>query len=203
MMFQKSAWMKNDTSEYWQQRYLATDTPWDIGGVSPALKRFIDGLSDSSIRILIPGAGRAYEAAYLHAKGFDQTFVCDWAPQAFEQLVQTAPDFPEPHMLVADFFSLDLKVDLILEQTFFCAIHPRQRAQYVQKVHDLLTDGGWIAGLLFDCTFDKEGPPFGGDREEYTSLFSELFSLVELESAVDSIRPRAGRELFFRFQKRG
>lgn len=191
----------NDNPEYWQEKYLTTDTPWDIGGVSPPLKRFIDGLEDTGIRILIPGAGRAYEAAYLHEKGFNQVYVCDWAPQAFGQLAQTAPDFPKSHMLVADFFTLDLKVDLILEQTFFCAIHPGLREQYVKKAYELLTDDGWITGLLFDCTFEKDGPPYGGDKQEYATLFSNLFSLTMLETSLDSIRPRAGRELFFRFQK--
>ena len=43
---------------------------------------------------------------------------------------------------------------LILEQTFFCAITPSLRLNYVMKVYRLVTDGGSLVGLLFNRTFD-------------------------------------------------
>ena len=87
------------TADYWNQRYLTENTPWDLGDVSPAIKHFMDRWTDRQARILIPGAGRAYEAVYLHQQGFTNVFVCDWAPEAFHHLQDQAPDFPKDHQI--------------------------------------------------------------------------------------------------------
>ncbi|NUO02599.1 MAG: SAM-dependent methyltransferase [Saprospiraceae bacterium] len=187
---------------YWENHYRGEDTPWDIGSVSPALKAYIDGIQDKNLRILIPGAGSAHEAIYLHRAGFTRVFVCDWAPSAFQYLRKEAPDFPEGHLLVADFFKLELEVDLILEQTFFCAIQPELRKAYALKTAELLAAGGKLAGLLFAFPFDAEGPPFGGTRDEYEHLFAPHFQMLHLAISNLSIKPRAGRELFIELLKR-
>jgi len=181
---------------YWQHRYLEGNTPWDIGYASPPLKDFIDELEDLNCRILIPGAGRAYEAVYLHWKGFKQVFVCDWVDEAFDHLRAEAPDFPVEHLLCADFFELDGAFDLILEQTFFCALSPSLRGSYVSKAANLLCTGGCLAGLLFAQPFEKEGPPFGGMEHEYRLLFSSTFEIIQMEMAKNSILPRSHNELF-------
>ena len=185
---------------FWEKKYQDQNTPWDIGYVSPAIKAYIDSISDKSKAILIPGSGKAHEAVYLHQQGFTNVFVCDWAPSAFEHLKKRAPDFPPDHLLVADFFELDFQVDLIIEQTFFCAINPNLRTQYVQKAQNLLLPSGELAGLLFAQPFPFEGPPFGGTKEEYLALFSPHFNIIEMEIASHSIKPRAGNEFFIRLK---
>ncbi len=190
--------MSNElTAKYWESRYQAQDTPWDIGYSSPPLLHYLQQLEDRDTRILIPGAGHAYEAVWLHQQGFRRVYVCDWAPSAFEYLDAKAPDFPQLHKWAKDFFALDAKVDLILEQTFFCALPPERREDYAQKAADLLTEEGRLAGLLFAQPFEHEGPPFGGTEEEYRRLFATNFELLQMHTAPDSIAPRAGRELFF------
>jgi len=57
-------------SNYWENRYQNQQTGWDIGEISSPLKAYIDQLEDKSIKILIPGAGNAYEAEYLFLNGF-------------------------------------------------------------------------------------------------------------------------------------
>ena len=187
---------------YWTDRYLNQETGWDIGHISPPLQRFIDTLDDQSLRILIPGAGRAYEAVYLHQRGFTNVFVCDWAEIAFKHLKENAPDFPKEHLLIGDFFELDIEVDLVIEQTFFCAIEPALRPRYAKKMSDILAKNGMLAGLFFGIKFPMEGPPFGGTKEEYQAIFSPYFDIVEMETAKDSIKPRLGSELFFRMLKK-
>jgi SAM-dependent methyltransferase len=186
--------------QYWEQRYQIRDTPWDIGSPSPPLRNYTKALEDKDISILIPGAGYAHEAMDLHQRGFTNVFICDWAPSAFIPIKTAFPDFPEQHLLVTDFFELDMCFDLILEQTFFCAINPLQRPNYVKKAADLLGSGGKIAGLLFAQYFDRQGPPFGGTAEEYRALFEPCFHILQLDIAPDSIKPRAERELFFEFE---
>jgi hypothetical protein len=94
------------------------------------------------------------------------------------------------------------KFDLILEQTFFCAIPPSMRVDYVSKMNDVLHSKGKIAGLLFDFPLTQEGPPYGGSKEEYLSLFSEKFTIKTIERAHNSIKPRQNKELFFIFEKK-
>ncbi len=186
---------------YWHERYATNDTPWDIGYASPPLIHYAEQLPKDT-RILIPGAGRAYEAIHLHRAGYTDVYLCDWAEPAFAYLREHAPDFPEAHRLVQDFFQLEPAYDLLLEQTFFCALHPSQRPDYVRKAHELLYPGGRLAGVLFAQPFPFEGPPYGGTAEEYRQLFEPLFSIHQLEIAQASIKPRAGRELFIELERR-
>jgi len=191
-----------DTSaQYWQTKYQFGDTPWDIGYPSPPICNFIQSLPDKNIRILIPGAGRAHEAAFLWQQGFHNICICDWADAAFDTLRQKFPALPEEKYQVADFFELDGMFDLILEQTFFCAIPPQQRQAYAEKCLSLLHPGGRVAGLLFNKHFEKPGPPFGGDIASYRALFSRLFVIREMIPAQNSIAPRLGNELFFVLEK--
>lgn len=181
---------------FWQKKYLENSTGWDLGKVSPPLKTYFDQLSNKDIRILIPGAGNAYEAEYLHKLGFTNVFVVDWAPQAIENLKQRLPDFPSAHLFVEDFFDISLSFDLIVEQTFFCALTPNLRSQYVDKIHDLLEPKGKLVGLLFQIPLNETHPPFGGSKEEYLQLFQEKFTIKTMETAHNSIVPRQANELF-------
>ena len=94
------------------------------------------------------------------------------------------------------------KYDLIIEQTFFCALNPSLRDKYVEKMHELLNPKGKLIGLLFQFPLTEEGPPFGGSENEYIKLFSNNFKIRTLETAYNSIKPREGRELFFIFEKK-
>ena len=70
---------------YWNQRYLASETGWDIGPVSDPIKEFADQLIDKDLKILIPGAGNAWEAEYLYKIGFSNVHVVDISEKAIEQ----------------------------------------------------------------------------------------------------------------------
>ena len=194
--------MTDLNAQYWEGRYQEHHTPWDIGYASPPLMHYIEKLEQKDLRILIPGAGHAYEAISLHQNGFTDVYVCDWAPSAFEVLKEKAPDFPTANLLVQDFFELDIEVDLILEQTFFCALSPELRPDYVTKSAELLAENGKLAGLLFAFPFDNTGPPYGGSKTEYLQLFSTHFEVLQMDVAKDSIKPRASRELFIQLRKK-
>ena len=66
----------------------------------------------------------------------------------------------------------------------------------------LLEERGKLVGLFFDTELTDEGPPFGGDSNEYLQLFSTCFNIKTLEKCHNSIKPRFGRELFFIFEKK-
>jgi thiopurine S-methyltransferase len=194
---------KNDLDKtYWEKRYEEGKIGWNIGYPATPLKTYVDQLDDKSIKILIPGAGHSYEAEYLWNKGFKNVYVLDVALQPLMNLKRRTTDFPQAQLLHLDFFDLNDRFDLILEQTFFCALHPTLRTSYVSKVDQLLKPNGKLAGLLFDFDLTPSGPPFGGDIETYTSLFKDLFEIKLLEPSINSIKERQGKELFFIFEKK-
>lgn len=189
-------------SEYWETRYREKTTGWDIGTISTPIKTYIDQLNDKGLKILIPGGGNSYEAEYLFSKGFRNVYVNDFAEQPLVNLKERAPEIPDSHLLLEDFFNLKVTFELIIEQTFFCALPPEKRPAYVAKVHELLVPQGKLIGVLFSKPFDKEGPPFGGTYNEYVDLFQDKFHIKLLEPCYNSIPPRQGNELFFIFIKK-
>ncbi len=186
---------------FWEERYKNQSTGWDIGTVSEPLKVYIDSLLDPSISILIPGAGNSYEAEYLFQKGFKHVDVIDIAAQPLINLKARVPDFPEENLIQTDFFEWTKTYDLILEQTFFCALDPVLRPAYAKKMSQLLRPKGKLAGVLFDFPLTETGPPFGGSLEEYRNYFEPLFKIKKLEKCYNSILPRTGNELFIIFEK--
>ncbi|WP_291870107.1 methyltransferase domain-containing protein [Maribacter sp.] len=192
----------NLNKEFWENKYRNEDTGWDIGSISTPLKEYISQLNDKDIKILIPGVGKGHEVIYLHEQGFTNVYVIDIAHQPLNHILSSVPNFPKEHLIQDDFFNLQLTdFDLILEQTFFCALDPVLRNKYATTMHHLLKKEGKLAGLLFDFPKTEKGPPFGGCIKEYKNLFSPLFTLKTLEKASNSILPRANRELFFIFEK--
>ncbi|MEW5675175.1 methyltransferase [Flavobacterium enshiense] len=184
---------------YWENRYLTNETGWDVGTITTPLKAYIDQLEDKTLKILIPGAGNGYEIDYLLEKGFSNVFVIDLAEAPLKNIRKRNPDLPKENLIQKDFFELEDSFDLIIEQTFFCALNTELRKNYASKTHSLLKPKGKIFGLLFNFPLTEVGPPFGGSKEEYQNLFSELFIIKTLETAYNSIKPRSEKELFFIF----
>ena len=187
--------------KYWENRYKKEETAWDTGIITTPLKEYIDQIENKDLKIIIPGAGNGYEFDYLVTNGFKNVTVIDIAEQPILNLKKRNPKFIE-NFIQADFFDLNEKFDLVLEQTFFCALNPEQRHKYITKMHSILNKNGKIAGLLFDFPLTEVGPPFGGSEHEYLALFSEKFNIKILEKAYNSIKARKDKELFFIFEKK-
>jgi SAM-dependent methyltransferase len=186
---------KNLNESFWNNHYLERTTGWDLKQVSPPLKEFINQLTDKNLRILIPGCGNSYEAAYLLEKGFTDITIIDIAPALVESLKNKFSNDSRITIVLQDFFDHEGTYDLVLEQTFFCAIDPSLRPQYIVKMSQLLKKGGKLAGLLFNRDFE-DGPPFGGSKKEYLALFSPDFNIKIAETAYNSFEKRKGSELF-------
>lgn len=183
-------------ADYWSNRYSTDDFPWDIGYVATPLKEYFDQLTNKELKILIPGAGNSYEAEYLFKNGFKNVFVLDFAQLPLDNIKKRIPDFPSENLICQDFFSHNGKYDLIIEQTFFCALNPSLRTKYVQKMKDLLLPDGKLVGLLFNDPLNTDKPPFGGNMEEYKAIFESIFRFKTFEIAKNSVPARQGRELF-------
>ena len=194
--------MKNKLNKkYWEDRYINHSTGWNIGYASTPLKTYIDQLEDKTIKILIPGAGNGYEAEYLWKNGFNNVYLVDIAKKPLENFKKRVADFPTKQLLNINFFDLNDQFDLIIEQTFFCALDPKLREKYANHMYNLLKPKGKIVGLLFNFELTLSGPPFGGSVLEYRSIFENKFKIKILESAINSIKERQGKELFFIFER--
>lgn len=188
--------------DYWDNLYNNRQTAWDIGYPSTPLKTYIDQLTDKEMAILVPGCGNGYEVEYLLREGFTNVTAVDISPVLTASLAEKLSRWlgDTLSIITSDFFAIVGQYDLILEQTFFCALPPARRHDYVHQVHRLLKPGGILAGVLFDRDFES-GPPFGGHQAEYESLFAGMLHLRVLAPCYNSIKPRAGSELFIIAEK--
>jgi thiopurine S-methyltransferase len=191
-------------NSFWNLRYQNNQTGWDLGEISNPIKKWFDNQENKKINILIPGAGKGHEVKYGFENGFGNIFYMDLSSCAADLFKEICPLFPKDQILTGDFFSLKkpLFFDVIIEQTFFCAIHPVLRPNYVEKTNEILKENGKIIGLLFNREFDTNGPPFGGTEKEYRGLFNSKFNFKKFENSLLSSLPRKEYEFWIELIKK-
>jgi Thiopurine S-methyltransferase (TPMT). len=187
---------------YWDDRYKNKETGWDIGYPAAAIVSYAEESIAKNASILIPGCGNAHEAKALLDKGFSQITLLDIAPTLVEKVRNKFAGSPRIKIACQDFFQHQGQYDYIIEQTFFCALNPSLRCNYVQQMHTLLKPNGILTGLLFKREFAQQGPPFGGNKAEYQQLFKSRFDILQLKDSTNSIPQRQGNELFFELRKK-
>ena len=193
--------MDEESKEYsredWQDHYDSNDLGWDLGQVAPPFVELWEKGKLSLGKVLVPGCGRGHEVIFLAENGFEVTGI-DFSEGAVTYLGNALKKRNlKGRVLHQDFFSLDDThdgvYDLVIEQTFFCAISPRQRQDYVLKVSRMLKPGGMLVGLFYHT--DKQGgPPYNTTREDIETHFSENFEIQELDKTSLSSEQRKGKE---------
>ena len=186
---------------FWNSKYIHQETGWDLKAPSTPLKEYIDQLENKNSRILIPGCGNAYEADYLLEQGFTTITLIDISEVVVKTIKEKFKNKPAIKVLHQDFFTLEGEFDLILEQTFFCALNPELRPKYSIKMNELLAENGKLVGVLFNRDFGNDTPPYGGNKAEYQTYFNDYFDFKVMENCYNSIPPRAGSELFINLKK--
>ncbi len=190
----------------WEAWYQEGDTPWDLGGPTPVFSRLIREERFAPGKLLIPGAGRGYDAIAFAQAGFAVTTV-DLAPSACAAMRERAKAAGvELEVRQADFFTLNetAAYDLALEYTFYCAIDPGLRTAYRDQMARLLKPGGLLVGLFFPLNrpLAADEPPYGVKRDEVEASFKECFDLVHAEFPAESIKPRRGNEILMIWRRR-
>ncbi len=188
---------------YWSNRYSKQTAAWDTGAITTPLKSYIDQITNKNISILIAGCGNSYEAAYLLQNGFSNVTLIDISTVLCEKLSIVFAEYLQKGLQITcgDFFEHHALYDLVIEQTFFCALDPGLRNRYAAKMHQLLKPGGKLVGVLFNKFFEG-GPPFGGSESEYRKLFQPCFTIDIMEPCYNSIAPRSGIEMFVKMINR-
>jgi SAM-dependent methyltransferase len=193
--------------EFWNQRYIDKNTGWDLGQVAPPFVHLVEARKLAPYSsILIPGAGRSWEAAYLSRHGFDVTCV-DFAPEAIAEARELAKnEGARVRFLEEDLFDLTPEktggvFDYILEQTCFCAIDPDRRPDYVKMAVRMIRPGGEMVGLFY--VHGREGgPPWTTTAEEVRALFRDHFDFLEFAITDLSVESRKGEEILARLRRR-
>ncbi len=167
--------------KFWDERYAAGTTPWDLGGVPSRLSEFL-AAHPSGGRVLIPGCGSGHEVAAFHGAGYQVTAI-DFAPAAVAQARTNLGPELGARVVLGDFFAhpfADAPFDLIYERTFFCAIPPRLRSSYVQRMTQLLKPDGALTGFFF-LGDERDGPPYQLNASDHEALFAGHFQLANDE----------------------
>lgn len=189
-------------ASFWNARWKAGQTGWDVGYATPPITEYMQQYKNKNAAILIPGCGNAYEAEFLVENDFTNITLLDIAEEAVNKLKEKFKLSSQIKVVCDDFFNHQQKYDLIIEQTFFCAQVLERREEYVKKTSSLLNNNGQIMGVLFGVEFEKFGPPFGGNIDEYKKLFEPYFTIKTMDVCYNSIAPRANSELFINLLKK-
>lgn len=195
---------------FWDERFAANFTPWDQGAVPPALGRWLARAALApGARVLVPGCGSAYEAAFLDAAGFAVLSI-DIAEAALARARAVLPaDVAGRVLRKADFFAFAAEpFDAIYERAFLCALPPRLWPAYAARCAELLEPDGWLAGLFFIDPAPPEprrGPPFAMTRAELDALLAPAFECTGDQAipSGESIVVFAGRERWMVWRRRG
>jgi len=159
----------------WETRFKADDAPWEREGLHPAVAHFRKaGVLTAGQSIYVPGCGRSPEPVALARQGLRVT-ASDIAPSAVRrQRDQITAAGLNAAVIEAD--GLDWRppvpFDLLWEQTFLCAIHPRDRDRYEGMAHDVLKPGARLIALFMQKD-EPGGPPYGCAIPAMRELFSE------------------------------
>ena len=193
-------------SNFWNQKYISNKFTWDIGTPTPIFKEWSKKIiNKQNIKICIPGCGRGHDVIYLAKKGFD-VYAFDFSIEAINYLKKKSNKL-NINTFCLDFFNLDKKFnnffDYILEYTFYCAISPERRIEYINKCHDLLKDNGKIIAIMLPINTDPNtGPPFLVKKEELNENFNKKFNIITINNSPLSIKQRSNIELYAEYQKK-
>jgi len=132
-----------NSPQFWQTAYQNGATAWDLGGPTPVFCRLAENgqiTSEHALppgKMIVPGAGRGYDARLFARHGFTVTAV-DFASDAIREMHLLAePDAPVA-IVKADWFDLppffEGNFDYVLEYVAYCAINPAQTRRPVYRV---------------------------------------------------------------------
>jgi SAM-dependent methyltransferase len=186
---------------FWDVRFRDGVTPWDAGGAPAAVREFISRES-TTLRVLIPGCGSAYEARAFAEAGHEVVAI-DFSAPAIEAARRVLGDRARI-LVLGDFFECDLgrPFDLVYERAFLCALPRAHWRRWADRVAEVTTPGGRLAGFFF-WSDAPGGPPFGLHPGELESLLEPAFDRTADATVTDSVPVFAGRERWQAWRRRG
>lgn len=148
--------------EFWEERYRAGRTPWEMGRPPAALLRQLERERAGGGAVLVPGCGSGHEIEAWRARGWRVQAV-DFSPAAVARARARLGAETGACVELADFFALPTgdagAFDVVYERTFLCSF-PRERwVDYARCVRAHLRPGGRLMGV-FIYGHEPEPPPY-------------------------------------------
>ena len=194
------------TSKFWNQRYLDSNTKWDLGHPTPILTHYLENNKISG-KACVLGCGNGHDVIELSRYDID-VYAIDFATEAIKNLRKKLTQIQRVELIEEDIFNLphlySNYFDFVYEYTCYCAIDPNRRAEYFNMAYKVLRVGGRLFGIFIPLDKDirnEEGPPFGVSIEEVMKLAHNKFKVIENTFSDYSIEPRVGREKLIILEK--
>ena len=206
---------KVNNENFWEERYVANNIPWDIGKTAPAFVKYFQNsnleLRTSSFKFAVLGCGRGHDSFYFATLNKNTKVYCfDFSESAIRFCNETKEknNIKNINFYHIDFFNLirekekENHFDYLIEHTSFCAVDPLRRKEYANLIKYLLKPGGKLIGLFFIRPRELGGPPFGSTKEEIRELFKNDFTETEELHYESCPHTFTGEEHFGIFEKR-
>lgn len=196
----------SDDASFWNEKYKKNESNWDLNSPNPVFVELIKRKElFSAGKLLIAGCGKGYDAVAAANEGYKVTAV-DFSSFAINFTKELAyNNSVNLNLVEADIFELDSayteQFDLVYDYVMYCAINPERRKEYAKKISTLLKVDGKLLALLFPVEKREGGPPYGISVTEFYKNFSEFLKLELATKNINSIKPRAGREVLHIYKK--
>ncbi|CAN1253558.1 Probable thiol methyltransferase 2 [Linum perenne] len=182
----------------WEQGLI----PWDLGRTTPVILHLHQAGTLPKGRALVPGCGTGYDVVAMacperYVVGLE---ISDKAIEKANQLFSSLPNSNHFTFVKADFFNWNPseKFDLIFDYTFFCAIEPKMRPEWAQRISDLLSPDGELITLIFPISDHVGGPPYKVSVSDYEELLHPMgFKAVLIADNEQAVGPRKVTLQFF------
>jgi methyl halide transferase len=174
--------MPGPDRDFWQRRFEQQQTPWDRAAPGPQIAAWLaDGTLHPGLRIAVPGCGSGHDVLALAQAGCEVTAI-DYASAAIALTRdRLAAQGASAHLVQADVLAWHptAALDVVYEQTCWCALHPDHWAIYAAQLGAWLQPGGTLLLMAMQCRRDGaavgriEGPPYHMDINAVRALLPE------------------------------
>lgn len=192
--------LTQNLSEFWERLYSEGNDNWDLGKTTPMLEEFFKSPQyPGTGRILVPGAGRGYDALAWAEKGHE-TVAVDFCPTAVDALENLSRNCKKLTAVDQDIFELSPddvgQFDYIYEYCCFSAIHPGRRDEYFEIWTKMLKDDGRVLAFFYPLTNGNtmQGPPHCTTEGELMARLDGLFEVEATFPIKGSLPEREGEE---------
>ena len=177
------------TTPSWDEAYVGSAPPWDIGRPQPAFVRLAEqGLLSG--RVLDSGCGTGEQTLLAAAHGADAVGV-DVSGRAIQRAREKAAE----RGLMARFevgdalrlADLGLNFDVIIDSGVFHVFDDENRARYVASLASVLRPGGRCYLLCFSDRQPGDYGPRRVSQDELRAAFSHGWAVVSIEAAAFEI----------------